>query len=98
MDTKNNPGDFDCYAKAMPDEPMFVLLARDRSAATMVREWAYRRYRSIKRGTSPDSDISKVHDALNCAIKMDQWYHHNVFLKGDHIQEKEILNKDEIMR
>lgn len=29
MGTKNNPGAFDCYANAEPDEPMFVLLARD---------------------------------------------------------------------
>jgi len=28
MATKKNPGEFDCYANAGPDEPMFVLLAR----------------------------------------------------------------------
>ncbi|HAW11807.1 MAG TPA: aspartate decarboxylase, partial [Chloroflexi bacterium] len=29
MGTKNNPGKFDCYDDAHPDEPMFVLLGRD---------------------------------------------------------------------
>ena len=37
MGTKNNPGVFDCYANAEPDEPMFVLLGRDKDAATLVR-------------------------------------------------------------
>jgi hypothetical protein len=40
MGTKNNPGDFDCYANAEPDEPMFVLLGRDPTAAALVRLWA----------------------------------------------------------
>lgn len=29
MGTKSNPTQFDCYANALPDEPMFILLARD---------------------------------------------------------------------
>jgi hypothetical protein len=32
MGTKRNPGLSDCYAKAEADEPMFVLLARDKHA------------------------------------------------------------------
>ena len=32
MGTKNNPGKFDCYEHAKPDEPMFVLLGRDLEA------------------------------------------------------------------
>lgn len=40
MGTKNNPGAFDCYEKAEPDEPMFVLLARDPRAAHMTELWA----------------------------------------------------------
>lgn len=40
MATKANPGKYDCYAKAEPDEPMFILLARDRHAATLVWLWA----------------------------------------------------------
>ena len=45
MGTKNNPGEYDGYTKAEPDEPMFVLLARDPLAADQVRDWARRAYR-----------------------------------------------------
>lgn len=40
MGTKSDPGAFDCYAKAEPDEPLFVLLARDWRAPHLVRLWA----------------------------------------------------------
>lgn len=40
MGTKNNPGKFDCYHKAEPDEPMFVLLGRDPQAAHLVSIWS----------------------------------------------------------
>lgn len=40
MGTKNDPGKFDCYSRAEPDEPMFVLLARDPIAAMLVALWA----------------------------------------------------------
>jgi hypothetical protein len=40
MGTKNNPGAYDCYANAAPDEPMFVLLGRDKHAPTLVWLWA----------------------------------------------------------
>ncbi len=39
MGTKNNPGAYDCLAAAEPDEPMFILLARDPSAAWLVEAW-----------------------------------------------------------
>lgn len=40
MGTKNSPGNFDCYSNADGDEPMFVLLGRDKFAASLVRMWA----------------------------------------------------------
>ncbi len=40
MSTKANPGSFDCFAKADPDEPMFVLLGRDAAAMFAVLFWA----------------------------------------------------------
>lgn len=43
MGTKNNPGRFDCYANAAPDEPMFILLGRDRHAAILVELWTQMR-------------------------------------------------------
>jgi hypothetical protein len=66
MGTKNNPGNFDCYANAEPDEPMFVLLARDKDAPLLVRLWAELRMRA---GEDPD----KVHEALICAYHMEDW-------------------------
>jgi hypothetical protein len=66
MGTKNNPGAFDCYEAAHPDEPMFVLLGRDRLAASLVRLWAY-----MRRATGEDS--TKVAEALTCADAMADW-------------------------
>ena len=40
MGTKAEPGPFDGYAKARPDEPIFVLLGRDPYAAALVELWA----------------------------------------------------------
>lgn len=40
METKNNPGNFDCYANAGPDEQMFVLLDRDPLAPFLVSIWS----------------------------------------------------------
>lgn len=40
MTAKNNPGEFDCYAAAEPDEEMFILLARDPLASLLVSMWA----------------------------------------------------------
>lgn len=66
MGTKNEPGQFDCYANAEPDEPMFVLLARDMSAPALVRRWAEQRQFT-------DGDMPKVHEALACADAMEEW-------------------------
>lgn len=43
MGTKLSPGPWDCYEAAEPDEPMFVLLARDPAAPGLVRRWAAHR-------------------------------------------------------
>ena len=47
MGTKNDPAPFDCYANAEPDEPMFVLLARDGVAPATVRQWVFFRMMSV---------------------------------------------------
>ena len=39
MGTKNNPGNFDCYAKLADDEPYFVLRAKDPIAPFLVGAW-----------------------------------------------------------
>jgi len=84
MGTKSNPGEHDCYAKAEPDEPMFVLLARDPLAANLVREWASRyTIRKLEAFEDVDSPaitpeklrqiLAKADEARVCADAMDRW-------------------------
>jgi hypothetical protein len=63
MGTKNNPGAFDCYANAHPDEPMFILLGRDKFAASLVEMWAAAR-------ETAGEDPAKVQEACDCADAM----------------------------
>jgi hypothetical protein len=74
MGTKNNPGEFDCYADAGPDEPMFTLLARDLSAPKLIREWV--KNRRIRKDFVVGGfirDDAKNQEALRCADMMDAW-------------------------
>jgi len=66
MGTKNNPGAYDCYENADPDEPMFILLGRDRMAPELVRKWADER-------ALAGEDPTKVAEALACAASMEKW-------------------------
>jgi hypothetical protein len=68
MGTKNNPGTFDCYANAHPDEPMFVLLGRDPIGGALVRLWATARIVLDKPG-----DDRKITEAAHCSAAMDEW-------------------------
>ena len=68
MGTKNNPGTFDCYASAMPNEPMFILIGRDPDAPHLVRAWAHRR--SARPG---ETTAAKVEEALTCADDMERF-------------------------
>lgn len=63
MGTKNNPGKFDCYANAEPDEPMFILLGRDKHASRLVWEWAELR-------EADGEDPTKVAEARECSLAM----------------------------
>lgn len=69
MGTKNNPGAFDCYHNAAPDEPMFVLLARDPLAPGLVREWADQR----EAVAVTARQFAKVAEARQCADAMEAW-------------------------
>jgi hypothetical protein len=73
MGTKNSPGKFDCYDNAEPDEPMFVLLARDVIAPEIVERWAYARRVLIRHGHKPQSDAPMVDEAMQCAKAMRAW-------------------------
>lgn len=68
MGTKNNPGNFDCFLAAHPDEPMFIILGRDPIGAGLVRVWAAARPALEKPG-----DDAKIIEALQCANAMDDW-------------------------
>lgn len=72
MGTKNNPGAWDCYANAEPDEPMFVLLGRDPTAGALVRLWAEARLRLARAGRG-GADAAKLEEARACADAMDGW-------------------------
>jgi hypothetical protein len=73
MGTKNEPGNFDCYGNAEPDEPMFILLARDMVAPEIVEAWANERAVLINDGVKPKEDWAMVHEARECANKMRDW-------------------------
>lgn len=73
MGTKSKPAAFDCYANAMPDEPMFVLLARDPSAPDLVELWASPRANEIENGQRPKTDWGMVAEAQACAQTMVWW-------------------------
>lgn len=68
MGTKNNPGQYDCYEKAEPDEPMFVLLARDPLAPILVELWAQLRWQM------KTAEGRQVEEAGECAEAMRDWY------------------------
>ncbi len=73
MATKQTPGQFDCYANALPDEPMFVLLARDPDFRRLVQKWAKRRRRDCAAGLRPMSDMKMVQAALDTALAGEMW-------------------------
>ena len=66
MGTKTSPGPYDCYAKANPNEPIFVLLGRDPMAGQLIRMWA-------KGAELRQADSLKISNALQCAIDMENY-------------------------
>lgn len=66
-----------CFARAMDDEPMFVLLARDTRAAQHVRDWATQRRADISLGKKPATDMAQVEDAFRTADAMEAWREEN---------------------
>lgn len=72
MGTKNNPGRYDCYANAEPDEPMFILLGRDPTASLVVTFWRAIKNEMKAQGTSQMSD-EKIDEAITCSLEMEKW-------------------------
>lgn len=62
-----------CFVAALPDEPAFVLLARDPMAPALVRLWAAARRVAIAEGARPSSDLSQVEAAERGAEDMARW-------------------------
>lgn len=62
-----------CFARALDDEPMFVLLARDDSAPGSVDAWADNREAEIFAQRRPSSDLEVVAEARACARNMRKW-------------------------
>lgn len=74
--TKTRPGSWDALEKAEPDEPIFVLLARDEHAAPLVKEWVRRvREAALKLGdwNAAEPKLRKATDAEAIAWAMDSW-------------------------
>lgn len=72
METKANPNPNGCLAKALPDEPFFVLLARDETAPETIRKWADLR---AQLGIEGDrrQDAEQLAEALQTAEIMASW-------------------------
>lgn len=66
MGTKNKPGEYDCLAKVDPNEPIFVLRAKDRLAPVLVRLWA-------QLALLCGCKLKKCSEAVDCARDMDDW-------------------------
>jgi hypothetical protein len=66
MSTKQNPGQYDCYAKLADDEPYFVLRAKDPMAPALIELWAEQR--RVQYG-----DYPKLSEARQCARAMRVW-------------------------
>ena len=87
MGTKLKPGKFDCYANAEPDEPMFVLLARDQMAGFLTAIWSKVRVGDFEAATTVfetmlgevlpryeiEPDMDKSAEAIECAMAMFAW-------------------------
>jgi hypothetical protein len=84
MGTKSNPGEYDCYSKARPNEEMFSLLDRDPLAPFLVSIWSKVRmgdpeaarvvFESMLTQVAPRyflvPDAAKAADAMDIALAM----------------------------
>lgn len=73
MGTKTNPGKYDCYDKLEPDEPHFVLMARDPAAPQVIAYWTQIRAEMIQQKLKPESDYDVLDEAVKCASDMQAW-------------------------
>ena len=72
METKANPNPDGCLAKALPDEPFFVLLARDLTAPGTIRFWADQRAQASV-DDEHYQDAGQLTEAFETADAMEAW-------------------------
>ena len=90
MGTKNNPGKYDCYDNMDPDEPHFVLRAKDPLAPTLVRMWLTLR-KQLNPAEPGTAEYEKQEEALTCAVNMENWAKHKeIFEKFNQSRKKEV--------
>jgi hypothetical protein len=73
MGTKNDPAEYDCHSNALPDEPIFVLVARDKSAPGLIRTWCTMRLAEMGAGIRSTDELPQIREAQACADAMEQW-------------------------
>ena len=63
-----------CLGKSADDEPVFILVARDKFAARLVREWAdWVEHEAAVTAQLTAIRREKIADARRLAMRMDQW-------------------------
>lgn len=63
-----------CLGRSADDEPVFILVGRDRLAASIVRTWAHQFWNArVNAGTLDARAQSKYDEALALATRMDAW-------------------------
>lgn len=95
MATKNNPGAFQCYQAALPDEEIFTILGRDLAGPATLRFWATER---VKLGLGKtEDDLGRVAAALNEADAMSVWRQNAIADAEAHGEEPIWRQKRQIM-
>jgi hypothetical protein len=89
MGTRANPGKYDCHAAAQPDEPIFVLLARDPAAPAAIEDWADLRAKMVRHGDRPETDWDMIGEARIVAQEMREWRRDNRAVSGAPVSEVE---------
>jgi hypothetical protein len=81
MGTKTNPGAFNCYGAALPDEPIFTILGRDPTFRATILYWMAQRGIEGKNETEEDRD--RITEAAKVADAGRDWRLKNLDPVGD---------------
>ncbi len=87
MGTKTNPGNINCLAAALPDEELFILLARDKASPFLTGLWAAIRLGDFSAAQAMfkkeakkliqeyihEPDTEKANEAIDVADRMGRW-------------------------